>query len=300
MSESTPSASLAPAVMDLRKLAVPVLLVVVLMTIAYWSMFEYAEYKWSTDDNYSHGYFVPVAVLYLIWRKRENLKLLPIQGNAWGLALVLFALVIHAMGVRADLLRISMISFILLIYGLVLFFAGKAWLRAILFPVGFLIFAFPLPLYIESITFPMKLAAAKVSVAIMDAIGMSIFREGTVIYLPTMTMGVADACSGLRSLVLVTGVAVFYAYVYIETTFKRILFVLLAMPIALIANIARILMTGLVGYFAGYGKLFDLAHDGSGLFVLVVAGLSLVIVDSLMIYFSSLWNKKQSKPAQAS
>lgn len=263
-----------------------------LTIVLYWPMFDYAEYKWSHDDNYSHGYFVPIASAYLIWRKRRELSQLPRRENVLGLWVIALALVTHGLGVRADLLRLSMLSFILLLYGFALFFGGIKWLAALLFPIGFLVFAFPLPLYIESITFPMKVSVAKVSVAIMDALGMSILREGTIIRLPTMTIGVADACSGLRSLVLVTGVAAFYAYVFIATPTKRIVFFLLSIPIALVANIARILMTGIVGYHLGAGKVFQFAHDGSGLFVLVVAGICLVLVDSLLAWLDHLRHAK--------
>jgi exosortase len=192
------------------------------------------------------------------------------------------ALGIHALGVRAELLRLSMISFILILYGMILFFTGYQWLKELLFPVGFLIFGFPFPLYIESVTFPMKLLAAKVSVVLMEAVGWSVYRQGTVIYLPKMTMGVADACSGLRSLVLVIGVAAFYSYVYMKNPLKRISFLLLSIPIALIANIVRILITGVVGYYWGMGKAFDFVHDTSGLLILAVAGFCLVMVDAAL------------------
>lgn len=273
---------------------IPIFIVLAILTvILYWSMFEYANYKWSSDDNYQHGYLVPFASAYLIWRNRKRLKATPLAGSKWGLAFIAVGLVIHLLGIRSDLLRLSMLSFIPYLYGLVLLFAGWRWLYILLFPIGYLIFAFPQPLYIESITFPMKLAVAKVSSAIMDSVGMRNFREGTMIHLPQMSMGVADACSGLRSLVLVTAVAAFYAYVYMPTQLLRIVFFLLSIPIALVANVFRILITGVVGYFWGAGELFDFVHDVSGLLVLVVAGAILVMVDSLLIRIRGRKKKKK-------
>jgi len=251
---------------------------------AYWTMFIYAVDKWASSDNHSHGPFIPIASLYLVWHIRKRLIKLPHRESPAGLLLVAAALILHCLGIRSELYRLSMLSFIPLLYGLVLYFMGKEWLRALFFPIGFLIFAFPFPIYVESVTFPLKIFVAKVSVVAMNLLGMSVFREGTVIHLPTIDMGVEDACSGLRSIFLVASVSAFYAYRFFGRFLKRVAFFCLALPIAVISNLVRVLLTGIAGYYWGDGSLFRSAHDAAGLLVLIVAGISLVIADGVLTW----------------
>lgn len=267
-------------------------LVLLLAIAVYWPMFLYANDKWASSDNHSHGPFVPLAALYLVWRVRKRLARLPTVESPAGLILIGLALVLHALGVRSELLRLSMLSFILFLYGLVYFMAGREWFKALLFPIGFLIFAFPFPIYIETVTFPLKLFVAKAAVGVMDQLGMSVYREGTIIHLPKVSMGVEDACSGLRSLVLVAGVSAFYAYVFFQRPLKRLAFFSLALPIAVIANLVRVLATALTGYYFGSGQILDFTHDAAGMLVLAVAGASLVIADVLLTRVGRMLKKR--------
>lgn len=266
---------------------------VVLLTLAvYWPMFLYANEKWASSDNHSHGPFVPLAALYLVWRVRKRLARLPAIESPAGLILIGLALLLHALGVRSELLRLSMLSFIFFLYGLIYFLAGREWFKTLLFPIGFLIFAFPFPIYIETVTFPLKLFVAKAAVGFMDQLGMSVYREGTIIHLPKVSMGVEDACSGLRSLVLVAGVSAFYAYLFFQRPIKRLAFFSLALPIAVIANLVRVLTTALAGYYFGSGRVLDFTHDAAGMLVLAVAGASLVIADVLLTRVGRMLKKR--------
>ena len=242
-------------------LALSLGLILLLAVVVYWPMFLYANEKWASSDNHSHGPFVPFAALYLVWRVRKRLTRPTAVESPAGLLLVGLALILHALGIRSELLRLSMLSFILFLYGLVYFFAGRAWFKTLFFPIGFLIFAFPFPIYIETVTFPLKVFVAKAAVTVMDQLGMSVYREGTIIHLPKVSMGVEDACSGLRSLVLVASVSAFYAYVFFQRLLKRLAFFSLALPIAVIANLVRVLATALAGYYFGSGRILDLTSD---------------------------------------
>jgi len=265
-----------------REMWLPIGLSILLTIGTYWTMFFYAADKWASSDDHSHGPFIPIASLYLVWHIRKQLAALPRQGSAWGLVLIGVALLLHCLGIRSEIYRLSMLSFIPMLYGLVLFFAGKQWMKALLFPIGFLIFAFPFPIFVETVTFPLKIFVAKVSVYIMEQMGLSVYREGTVIHLPNLAMGVEDACSGLRSIFLVASVSAFYAYRFFERFLKRVAFFCLALPIAVVSNLIRVLFTGLAGYYLGDGPVFHAAHDASGLIVLVVAGISLVVADAVL------------------
>ena len=128
----------------------------------------------------------------------------------------------------------------------------------------------------------MKLVAAEVSATALDFVGISVFREGTIIYLPTVTLEVATACSGLRSVVLVLTVGSFYAFWTQEVRTKRVVIILSAFPIAIIANIVRIILTALLSLVASASITQGFIHDFSGVFVFVVAGMSFVALGRVL------------------
>ncbi|MBI1865868.1 MAG: exosortase, partial [Nitrospirae bacterium] len=163
-------------------------------------------------------------------------------------------------------------SFLVVLAGIVLVLAGWAVLRLVVFPLGYLIFMIPLPytLY-DSIAFPLKLFAAKAATAVLQIIWIPIHREGNILILENQTLEVADACSGIRSLVSLLALGVAMAAMFQRTTPRRIALVAAAVPIALFVNVIRIVVTGLLTHYVGPEAALGFFHEFEGMVVFAVA-----------------------------
>jgi len=250
--------------------------------VLFWPAFHFAWNKWGTDPNYGHAYFVPAAAGYLVWRKRAAIRSEVRKPSVAGFALIVPAIVLHVMAAKVGLFRFSMVAFVASVAGGTVIFFGWGLLRQLAFPLVLLLFAVPIPLYLESATLPMKLMASATSTGILNAFGLSVYREGTIIYLANMSLEVATACSGLRSLVLVTTVGAFYGYVSQESNARRWIVFLASIPIAIGANVARIVGTAVLSNFTSTEAAHKIIHDFSGVFVFVVAGVLFVLTSMIV------------------
>ena len=257
-----------------------------LTLVLFWPAFKFAWAKWGTDPNYGHAYFVPVAAGFLVWQKRAALRAQTLAPSVSGFAFVVPAVVLHILANNAGLLRLSMVAFDVTVAGLLVMFLGWALLRRVAFPLAFLLLAVPIPLYLESTTLPMKLIASATAVRILNALGQSVYREGTIIHLSNLSLEVATACSGIRSLVLVCTVGAFYGYVSQASNLRRWVVFLASVPIALGANVARIVATAALSNYASGENLREIVHDFSGGFVFVVAGAMFVLTGMIVDAFS--------------
>ncbi len=167
--------------------------------------------QWWHDPNFSHGFFVPAFALFVLWQDRLRLARIPRSPSSWGLLIVALALCVLVTGVLGAELFLSRVSLLLLVAGLVVFFLGWNYFRAVLFPWAFLILMIPIPAIIfNQITFPLQILASKVAATALPLAGVPVLREGNVINLPAMPLEVAEACSGIRSLLSLATLAVIY------------------------------------------------------------------------------------------
>jgi exosortase len=180
--------------------------------------------QWWTDPNFSHGFFVPAFSIFVLWQNRAKLLALPRSPSFWGLPIVVIGLVTLVVGVLGAELFLSRTSLLVLIAGLVIYFLGWNFFRAVLFPWAFLVLMIPVPAIIfNQITFPLQLLASKVAASVLPLFGVPVLREGNVINLPEMALEVAEACSGIRSLMSLTTLAIIYGYLMETRTSIRVL-----------------------------------------------------------------------------
>ena len=260
---------------------IQLILISILMLYLYWGAFGWMINEWENNPNYGHGWLIPVACLYMIFMKKDVFKR-DYKGTLKDLRLVLAGVMIFLLGVRIEFNQVVLFSFVLLVLGLIYFYKGKKAFREMLFPVGYFIFGIPAPYYAESFTVPLKTMATVISVGFMQAVGFTVARQGNIIYLPNYTLEVADACSGLKSLMMVTAVGALYAYITQPTIKRKWVLFLASIPIAVIANIARIVMVGMLASTFGEKLAFDFVHDSSGIFVFIVAGIFLALTGVLI------------------
>jgi exosortase len=163
-------------------------------------------------------------------------------------------------------------SLIVVLAGLVLFHLGARVLRIVFFPLAFLFFMVPLPgVVFYAVTFPLQRLAAEQAAWTLDLLGVPVLLDGNVIHLSQITLGVTEACSGIRSLISLLASAVAWAYLTLPLGFIALAFVLLAIPITIFANAARVVATGLIGQWFGVEYASGFFHEFAGLAVYSLA-----------------------------
>jgi exosortase len=229
------------------KTLLPWVIITILLLVLYADVLQ----KWAADiwndQNYSHGMLIPFISLYLVWQRFARIRETQAVICYKGLLFIVPALVLFVLAFVAGEQFSQRVSFVLLLYGLVLFLEGKEIARLLLFPIALFLFAIPLPYILyNAIAFPLKLVATKIAAGVIRLFGMPVFRDGNVIHLPHTTLEVVDACSGIRSLMTLITLAFLLASFQLQAFWKRTLLVLLALPLAVAANAGRVALTGLL------------------------------------------------------
>ncbi len=244
-------------------------------------------HQWWADPNFSHGFLVPVFSAYVLWQHRDKLGSVPRAPSSWGLLLLLFSLCTLILGVFGAELFLSRVSLLLLLAGIIIFLYGWPMLRAVLFPLAFLVLMIPIPnIILNQITFPLQIFASKLSASLLPILGVPVLREGNVINLPAMPLEVAEACSGIRSLVSLMSLAVMYGYLLESRISVRVVLGLAAIPIAVAANALRIVGTGLLVQYWDPAKAEGFFHQFSGWLIFVVSLLMLFALHTLITVWS--------------
>lgn len=181
--------------------------------LVYWAVMASLIDAWSTDDNYSHGFFIVPLAAYFAWERRQKFEQAPVKPSLAGLALVALSLMMMVAGTLGAELFLSRASLIGVTAGIVLFLGGWQRLRVLLFPLAFLLLMIPLPaLIFNKIAFPLQLLASHVGESAVSAMEIPILREGNVLILANATLEVAEACSGIRSLVSLFTLGIVFGY----------------------------------------------------------------------------------------
>jgi exosortase len=268
-------------------------LIGVLMAAVYYRVLAKLVTDWWQIPDFSHGFLVPIFAAYLVWTKRTALLETKIAPTWSGIALVFLGLAVLLLGVYGAELFLSRISLVILLAGLVLGFGGWQLLKELRFPLLVLLLAIPIPFIVfNEITLPLQTLASKLASALLPLFGVPVLREGNVIELPAMKLEVAEACSGIRSLMSLFTLAVFYGYFMDKSNLRRVLLALASIPIAIAANALRILGTGLCVQYWDPDKALGFFHEFSGWVMFLVSLGCLYIVHRVMCLFRA----KRSQP----
>ncbi|HTD95588.1 MAG TPA: exosortase/archaeosortase family protein [Edaphobacter sp.] len=257
----------------------PYAAIAVLLVAAYYRVAIKLAVDWYSIPDYSHGFLVPFFAAFLLWDKRAAIRVTPVAETWRGVPLVILSVAVLILGVYGVDLFTARVSFVMLMAGLIWTFFGAAMLRQLRFPLLVLLLAIPFPAIIfNQITFPLQLLASRIASDILPVLGVPTLHEGNVIQLPIMKLEVAEACSGIRSLMSLFTLAVFYGYFLERTTKRRIILALASIPIAVAANVIRIVGTGLCVQYWDPDKALGFFHEFSGwvMFVISLACLYLV------------------------
>jgi len=242
--------------------------------------------QWWNDPNFSHGFFVPLFSAFIIWQERSKLARLSVQPSWWGLLPLALGLCVLVLGQMGAELFFSRLSLLIVLAGWIVLFLGWNFFRALLFPWAFLLLMIPIPSVVfNQITFPLQLLASKVASTILPWLGVPVLREGNIINLPAMALEVADACSGIRSLMSLATLAVIYGYLMERKIAVRIVLALAALPIAVAANSLRVVITGLLVQYWDPDKARGFFHEFQGWLMFVVSLVMLYLLHQLIRVF---------------
>jgi exosortase len=239
--------------------------------------------QWFNDSNYSHGFLVPVISGYIIWKNKKTLSLADICPARKGLFLVVSGLLLLIIGKAGGEFFTMRVSFIVVLFGLLLFIMGTEITKKILFPISFLVFMIPLPYVLyNDISFPLRLLTVTFSTKIISLLEIPFLREGNIIHLKQTSLHIVDACSGLRSIMSLSALAVLLAYLIQNSIWRKLLLVLLTIPIAVIVNTIRITPTATAVHRWGHELTEGIFHDLSGMVSFALAFILLAICGFLL------------------
>ena len=241
--------------------------------------------RWSgSGGDMSHGWLIPLAAAYVVWRRREALRAAPRRACLWGAVLIAACLLLHWFGFRAQLTRLSLLSLIGLLWSIPLYFYGWAVARQLVFPCAYLLFCIPLS-FLDGLTVPLRALMSSITTGLLNGLGIPAVRVGTTI--ESMAAGgfkfdVADPCSGLRSLLALSALTALYAALTQRGLLRQWLLFLAAVPAAVAGNVARILTVAIVAQLFGQELAGGFYHDYSGYIVFIVAVLAILGLGRLL------------------
>jgi exosortase D (VPLPA-CTERM-specific) len=256
---------------------------VLLLTGLYWKIVPPMVQQWYQDENYSHGFIVPLVAGYFLCSCWDELKDTPVTRWNAGLIVILFGLVQLLVGWLGTEYFSMRSSLIVILAGTVLYLFGIGVFRIVLLPIAYLFLMIPIPYIIyDAAAFPLKIFVTKVSVLTLKTIGIVVMREGNVIMFPTLTLEVADACSGIRSLISLLALAVAYAFFLRISPWKRLILICAAVPIAVFTNAVRVIVTGILAQYWGTRAAEGFFHEFAGFVVFAVAMAMLISLGALL------------------
>ncbi|HEV8621046.1 MAG TPA: EpsI family protein [Nitrospiraceae bacterium] len=238
---------------------------------------------WIGSEDYSHGMFVPLISLFLIWQARHRIAEARAENSWWGLAVILVGLFLYWIGELATLYVLQHVSLWMLIVGLVIALIGVRRARVIAFPLSYLLTSIPLPVFLYAgLSSQLQLWSSALGVGYLQLIGVTAFRDGNVIDLGPVQLQVVEACSGIRYLLPLTSLALLCAYLFKDRMWKRVVLVLSSIPVSIVVNGFRVGMIGVLVEWYGQGAAEGFYHLFEG-WVLFMTSLGLLILEMWLL-----------------
>ena len=260
----------------------PVLWFGTLLLVCYAPILYRMVSQWANDEDMGHGFFVPIIAGFVAWQRRDKLRTVPLQSNPWGLALVIFAALQALAATLGAELFTARLAFVISLFGVILFIGGTRWVKALLFPLLLLLFMIPIPQIIYArLTLSLQMLASQLAEVMIGWMGIPVIRTGNLLELPSQTLNIVDACSGIRSLLSLTFLSLVYSYFADQRIWMRWALLAATIPIAICANAIRVALTGLLSEI-NTDLAKGLFHEVEGYLVFVVALAALLLTHRLI------------------
>lgn len=247
-----------------RRLLMPVAMAAVLLWV-FSPTFAELAHRWYTDTQYSHGYLVPAFACVLLWMRRKDCEAIQAGAPWWGLAFLAMGVGLRFVGDYLYMDWIDAVSLLPCLVGFAVFCGGKAALKWAWPAIAFLAFMIPLPYSLEiALAHPLQHLATVVSTYALQTLGLPALSEGNTILINQTRIGVVEACSGLSMLVIFFALATAFIIVVNQPLWQKLVLLVSAVPIALIANITRITVTGVMHETVGHQAADMVFHNLAG------------------------------------
>lgn len=259
----------------------------ILLVAVYFPVLRHLVGVWSSDDDMGHGFFVPLVAGYIVWQRRGRLMALDVKPNWWGIAIVLLGVAQSYVGTLGAEQFLQTSAVLVTLVGVLMVLGGVPLVRELAFPLLLLPFMIPLPALIyNKITFPLQLFASWVAENVLNLINIPTLRDGNVLRLPNQTLNVAEACSGIRSLLSLTFLSLVYGYFFDKRTWMRVVLFIATVPIAILTNAGRVTITGVVSDEIDPSLARGFSHELEGFLVFLAAIGMLVALHAILNRFS--------------
>lgn len=268
--------------------------------VLYGPVLRRLAHDWVNDDNYSHGVLILPLAAYFVWERRQRLAAIVPAPSMLGLITILAGLSMLLAGLLGAELFLARFSILITLVGSVLFVLGWRALRTLAFPIGFLLLMIPIPAIIfNQIAFPLQLLASQVGEAGLSAVGVPVLREGNIMILAHTTLEVAEACSGIRSLISLLTLGIVFGYFTDPRGGVRTAIALATIPVAILTNGLRVAGTGVAAHYIGPEAAEGFFHTFSGWLVFIVAFVLMFVIARLLLRFLPLRPSPVSSAAAA-
>ena len=254
------------------------------VVLVYWQVLRKLVYDWANDGNYSHGFLIVPIALYFVWERRAKLQQITPHPSLFGLFVFAGGILVLLAGLLGAELFLTRISLLGVLIGIILFLLGWAHLRALAFPLAFLLLMIPLPAIIfNQIAFPLQLLASRAGEFAISSADIPVLREGNVLVLAHTSLEVAEACSGIRSLISLLTLGIVFGYFTDPRGWVRTVIALSTVPVAIISNGARVAGTGIAAHRWGPAVAEGFFHEFSGWVIFVVAFVLMFALQQLIV-----------------
>lgn len=240
----------------------------------YYSVFFNLVLDWWNNSSYSYGFMIPLISIYFLWTSRTRLARISVSPSAWGFPLFLLGLLSYIVGFAGNEPFIIRVSMILSLMGIVHLLCGWAVFREVLFPLGYLFLMIPMPyILFKSIAYYLRIFNAQFSSEIIQWFGIPTFRESYFIHLPNIILEVADVCSGVLSILSLLATGILYVFLFQKRGLNRVILCLSIIPISILSNNFRIILTAVLVHYFGKAVLdtpFHMFHGTVNFFLSVM------------------------------
>lgn len=275
------------------------LLVAGLLAVGIPTLIAVATQSWTREEGV-HGPIVLATGAWLIWRRADEFRREAAPGSFWlSFVVMLVAAALYAFGRAYGFLVLEVGAVYVAGVAIAYSFIGWRMLRKLWFPILYLGFAVPLPGWLlDSITLPLKYLVSDIVTSLLQAVGYPIVQVGVTLYIAQYQLLVEDACAGLNSIISLTAIGLFYIYLFHNASWRyALLLVALVLPIAIVANVIRVIILVLITYYFGDEMAQGYLHDTAGIVTFVSALLLIFLIDGLLTPVRRLLTRSTDAPA---
>jgi len=238
---------------------------------------------WLSNSDNSHGFIVPFVAGYFAWDRKNRMNSSTIESSMYGCIALFLVLGVYVLSFFGGLVFPARVAMVLALFGLIWCMLGNEIIRIMAFPVLFLLFMIPVPYsLINLVSGPLQLFATKISANLIATCSIPVFREGNMLYFVSTQLEVAEACSGIRSIIALSMLAVAFASISPAGWKSKAILILSAIPVAMLANIIRVTGTGILAHFFGDKVARGFLHEFSGIAIFVLGFVALFGIFTLI------------------